>query len=114
VTAAGSDWRGDTLRLAFGATAALPDDATLTFAARGADSRCPLNAACVAAGDAEIVVRATAAGERRLHTDPGAGPNTVTAGGTTLRLIDLSPLPFAGRPAAPDADYAALFVVVRP
>ncbi len=114
--AGAASWRGDTLRLPFGAAADLPGGATLAFVAVGDDSRCPINALCVAAGDASITVRVSAGGaggERALHTDPRAGADTLTAGATALRLFGLTPLPWAPGPRAADADYVALFVAVR-
>jgi hypothetical protein len=109
-------WAGDTLHLPFGATAELPGGARLTFVARGADSRCPIDALCVWEGDAAITVRvagASGAGERTLRTNPRFAADTLTAGATALRLFGLVPAPRASGPAPDAADYAALFVVAR-
>jgi hypothetical protein len=111
---AAAAWRGDTLRLPFGATARLAGGASVAFVAVGADSRCPLDALCVAAGDASITVRtAGGAGERALHTDPRLAADTLTAGGTRLRLFGLVPYPSAPAPRPADAEYVALFVAER-
>jgi hypothetical protein len=109
-------WRGDTLWLPLGATAALDGGAAVTFVARGDDSRCPIDALCAWEGDAEVAVRVTApgaSGERRLHTSGRLAADTVTAGPTRLRLFGLLPARRASEPPPADAEVVALFVAVR-
>jgi hypothetical protein len=105
---------GDTLWLPLGATARLSGGGTLAFVARGDDSRCPANALCVWEGDAAITVRATAAGagagERVLRTNRRFGSDTITVGGTGLRLVGLLPFPIAGAPPAPSRDVVAVLI----
>lgn len=112
-------WRGDTLRLPLGATAAVGVGARLTFAARGDDSRCPVNVQCVWEGDAAITVRVSggatgATRDRVLHTSGRVGVDTVTAGGMRVRLVGLLPERREGEERAPGADVTALLVAVRP
>ena len=108
-----AEWVGDTLRLPFGASAALPGGAVVTFEARGEDSRCPIDALCVWEGDAAITVRVAGAGVRTVHTNSRAGADTLTAGTTTLRLFGLTPSLSTARPRPEDADVVALFVARR-
>jgi hypothetical protein len=102
-----AEWAGDTLRLPFGATAALPGGSALAFVARGDDSRCPIDALCVWEGDASVTVRvvggAGRAGERTLHTSARYAADTITAGGTRLRLFGVLPARRASAPPAAGA-----------
>lgn len=72
------------------------------------DSRCPLNAMCVSAGDAVATFRMTAGGldgEYELALND-ASKRTVTHRGFTLEFQALQPYPVAGQPTNP-ADYRA-------
>src|SRR6185503_3198683 len=65
---------GQPFDLKAGASAVLANDLKLTFDRVRADSRCPLDAICIQAGEAIVVVMlspsAGAQAERELHTTP--------------------------------------------
>lgn len=72
------------------------------------DSRCPIDAICVWAGDAEVVV-ALALGtgpssEHVLHWNTGAGSGSATVGDYRVSLVALDPMPLAGEVTRPE-DY---------
>ena len=98
--------------LAPGQTLELTSDVSVGFVAVLGDSRCPINAGCIQAGDA--VVRLTLAsrksrGDRDLHS---ATLTPVTFEDLELRLVELQPYPFGGRPTDP-GDYRATIHVRR-
>jgi hypothetical protein len=86
----------------------------LEFLEVTADSRCPIDAICVWAGDAtvHITVRDDGTSVRYdLHTgDPARA--TVVHGGLVIRLVELQPYPASTRPIAL-ADYRATFRITR-
>ena len=79
-----------------------------------ADSRCPLDAICVWAGDATVHVGLSEVGSTdraELHTgDPARA--TVTHRGFIIHLVDLQPYPASTRPIAP-AEYRVTLRVTR-
>lgn len=106
---------GLTIRIGLGETAQVADAGLeITFAEVLSDSRCPRGEACVWEGDAVIRLHLRAgveAGEAVLHTASG-GPGAAGIAGWHVELIDLQPVPVAGRPAPPDT-YTASLVVTR-
>lgn len=72
------------------------------------DSRCPVEAKCISAGDAAVVLSVrqgrAAAVEVTLHTM--AAPRDVTRGAWRIQLVDLVPQPSLRRPLAQE-DYVA-------
>ena len=101
--------------LAPGRSAVLRDGLRLRFDAVRSDSRCPMDALCVRAGEAVIAVTMTAAGEaaasRELETMP---PRTqATYSRFTITLVDLQPYPRSDRPIRPEAYVATFSVQVR-
>ncbi|HZR45465.1 MAG TPA: hypothetical protein VFA47_02080, partial [Candidatus Manganitrophaceae bacterium] len=86
------------------------------------DSRCPIDAACIRQGNAEVTVKLTQDGRPasflRLHTAaaPGRGkmehPNEANYLNYTIRLTDLQPSPKAGA-AIPQKSYVATFIVSK-
>ncbi|MES2660139.1 MAG: hypothetical protein V4689_16065 [Verrucomicrobiota bacterium] len=83
------------------------------------DSRCPINAKCVSAGDAEVVLRIKAGNQPaknyRLHTNDNPRRLVIPAnvfppdtGGIpksyVIRIATLNPLPYAGKPTK-QSDY---------
>ena len=85
----------------------------LRFSRVAQDSRCPADAVCVTAGDAEAVFEVTLSGRApgavSLHTAPGRGQQA-TVGDWTLTLSGLEPYPHASGPVAP-SDYRAMLRV---
>jgi hypothetical protein len=78
------------------------------------DSRCPIDAVCVWAGDATAQIELTAPGGRtgtvELHT-PG-DPKSATWNGVEITLLELQPAPRAGEPTRPAA-YSVRLQVER-
>ena len=103
---------GRPFELKAGATSALPDGTRLTFERVQSDSRCPIDATCITAGDAVISVSLQPArGEktaRELHTQPSG--SQISYGSYTIALTELQPYPRSTRETRP-ADYIATFVV---
>lgn len=95
-----------------GATAFLPDSTRLKFDRVLTESRCPLDAMCVSAGDASILVsfisRDGTGAARELHTQPDR--SQISYGSYTIALTGLQPYPRTTEPVVP-ADYVATFVV---
>src|SRR5581483_3803916 len=84
------------------------------------DSRCPIDAACIRQGNAEVTVKLTQGGRPpsslRLDTAaaPGRGktehPNEANYLNYTIRLTALQPAPKAGA-AIPQKNYIATFII---
>ena len=98
--------------LKVGATAFLPDSTRLRFDRVLTESRCPLDAICVSAGDASILVsfvsRDGTGAARELHTQPNG--SQVSYGSYTIALTGLQPYPRSTGPVVP-ADYVATLIV---
>jgi len=77
------------------------------------DSRCPVNALCIQAGDAiariDVVPTTGALATYDLHA---ANHQPVRHGDLTIELTELGPHPFAGRPIAP-TDYRLTLRITR-
>jgi hypothetical protein len=103
---------GTPFALKAGATATLPNGSRLTFERVSADSRCPMDALCVWAGDATVAVTVKApagtAEARELHTEPGR--SQMPFSDYTITLAALAPYPRSSQTIQP-ADYSATFVV---
>jgi hypothetical protein len=103
---------GRPFELKAGATSALPDGSRLTFNRVQSDSRCPMDAICVWAGDASIAITIRpgngAAQSHELHTQPTG--SQITYGAYTIALTALAPYPRASQPTPAD-QYVATFVV---
>ncbi len=95
-------FRGETLRLRFAKVAS--------------DSRCPEGVDCVWAGNAEVIIEASAGGARSrrtlsLNTNAGQGrAGEATYRGYTVKLVGLTPYPKAGRKIRQGEYVAALLV----
>jgi hypothetical protein len=104
--------RLDTVRVAFGRSV----DARgvkVTLAAVPNDSRCPINAVCIWAGDAAVALRFEKSGQATdvtLHTNPQAGVVSTAVGGAEFRLVGLTPAPVTPS-TAKESDYTAILVV---
>lgn len=95
-----------------GTSAMLRDGLKVTFDGVRGDSRCPMDALCVWAGDAVITVSLSQPGaiaaERALHTDPTGSEAQYLA--YVIKLIVLAPYPRSDRQIRP-ADYVATLTV---
>ena len=103
---------GRPFELKAGAASVLPDGTRLTFKEVQSDSRCPMDAMCVWAGDATVAITLAAATgpaeSRELHVQP-AGSKTSYAN-FTIALTALAPYPRSTGPIRA-GDYVATFVV---
>ena len=103
---------GQSFELRPGASAILRDGLKVAFDGVRADSRCPMDALCVWAGDATVTVRlsqpAATPAERALHTQAG-GPEAQYLAYVS-KLVALAPYPRSDRQIRPD-DYVATLAV---
>ena len=106
---------GKPLELKVGATATLAHGARLRFDEVRADSRCPIDANCIRAGDATVAISVARSGSafetRELRTDAPA--SQISYGNYVIRLTQLQPYPRSDRAATP-SDYGATFIVEAP
>ena len=103
---------GQPLELHPGTSEIVSDGLKVTFDGVRADSRCPMDALCVWAGDAIVAVSVSQPGamtaERALHTDPtGAEAQYLSY---VIKLVALAPYPRSDRQIRP-ADYVATLTV---
>lgn len=80
-------------KLKFGESVLLNNEMLITFISVGADSRCPIDAVCVWAGDAEIKLKIKKGGLEKdvvLHT--GLSPRSFVVDGYEIILTDVLPL----------------------
>jgi hypothetical protein len=93
---------GDTLHIELGRSASVDGGRlVLTFAAHGADSRCPATAVCVWMGDVAVRIIAgvrNTSVERQLHT--GIEPHSFTVGRYVVTVVGLLPYPGTEPPDA--------------
>ena len=88
-------------------------DLRLTFRSVEGDSRCPIGAVCVWAGDGEIALKieqGSKAAVAALHTT--LEPKKTEWNGYTISLVSLTPAPKSGTQTNP-ADYRAEILVTR-
>ncbi len=104
---------GASFKLGLGETAVVRETClTVRFDAVPEDSRCPLDVECPSAGNARVALTLLPAGgepsglELNTLLEPRAG----TAAGHAVALLDLTPMPEAGRPIPPDEVRAKLRV----
>ena len=98
--------------IALGKTVALAGTAQqVTFTAVTEDSRCPIDAVCVWAGNARVSLRVTAAGtDSTIALNTGSEPRSATVNRFRVELRGLVPAPRAGTPTPPEAYRATLRV----
>jgi hypothetical protein len=105
---------GTPFDMKIGTTAVVPGGLAIRFDAVASDSRCPINATCVHAGEAVVVMtfaeRSRTRVQRELRTTPNG--SQVTHADYTISLMELQPYPFAGHPT-PQSDYVATVTVTR-
>lgn len=87
----------------------------LTFDSVLSDSRCPINATCVWAGEARVALTAStrSRGRAKVEMSTHGDASTLSFGGFIIRLTELQPYPFAGHPTPP-GDYVVTLVVDNP
>jgi len=105
---------GQPFDLKAGTSAVLADDLKLTFDRVRADSRCPLDAICIQAGEAIVVLTlsqtAGAQAERELRTTPAF--SEVSYLSYAIKLVALAPYPRSTQQIRPE-DYVATLTVER-
>lgn len=88
------------------------DDLRIRFDTVRSDSRCPMDALCVRAGEAVIALTVGRTGEvpvgRELDTTPARSSTTYL--NFTITLSSLQPYPQSGRQIQP-GDYIGTFIV---
>ena len=103
---------GRSFDLRVGDTALTTDDVRITFDTVRSDSRCPLDALCVRAGEAVIALTIGKVGEvpvgRELDTTPARSSTTFL--NFTITLSSLQPFPRSGLQIQP-GDYIGTFIV---
>jgi hypothetical protein len=103
---------GQSFELRRGTSAILQDGVKVMFGDVRSDSRCPMDAVCVWAGDAVVTVRlsppAGSQVERELHTQPSGSEASYLA--YVIKLVSLSPYPRSDRQIRPD-DYVAILTI---
>ena len=103
---------GKPFDLKAGAVSTLPDGSRLRFERVQSDSRCPMDAMCVWAGDATIAVTLNppkgSTESREMHTQPTG--SQISYAGYTITLTALAPYPRSNQ-EIPAAGYIATFVV---
>jgi len=104
---------GQPFELRAGTSAILDEALTITFERVSTDSRCPMDALCIWAGDAVVSVSISqgAGGwvRRELHTDPSGSETSYSM--YSIKLLALAPYPRSDRQIRPE-DYVATLSVV--
>ena len=108
----------DTLVLAIGQEATVPGtDLKVRVEAVRNDSRCPIDAICVWAGDAEVEItlsRNSASSRHVVHWANGPNrPGSASAHGYRVALVQLDPMPRAATGAPAPSAYRAYLKVER-
>src|SRR5262245_32733115 len=105
---------GQPFDLKAGTSAALADGLTLTFDRVRADSRCPLDAICIQAGEAIVVLTlsqsAATQAEREVRTTPAL--SEVSYLSYVIKLVALAPYPRSTQQIRPE-EYVATLTVDR-
>ena len=104
--------KGEPFDLRIGESALTTDDVRIRFDTVRSDSRCPMDAICVRAGEAIIALTLSRTGEaavgRELDTTPARSSTTFL--NFVITLSQLQPYPRSDRQIQP-GDYVATFVV---
>ena len=102
---------GKPFELKAGETALLSDGARIQFTAVSGDSRCPMDAQCVWAGDATVAISVSRSGKPaaacELHTQQSG--SQISCGDYVIRLTALAPYPRSGKTIAAQ-DYVATLI----
>jgi hypothetical protein len=88
-----------------------PQGLKITFTKVPADSRCPIDAVCVWAGDGEVALKAQQLGrDAALSLHTMLDPRSAVFNGFRIELVHLTPVRRASEPVAAK-DYVAQLVV---
>ena len=103
------------VELRAGSSATLEGGLTIAFDRVTSDSRCPMNAFCVWAGDAIVAVSLSQGpggpAARELHTDARASEASYLA--YSIKLLTLAPYPQTDREIRPEDYVATIEVTTR-
>jgi len=103
---------GQSFELRAGSSATVEGGLTIAFNGVKSDSRCPMDALCVWAGDAIVAVSLSQSGgdraDRELHTASTGSEASYRA--YSVKLVALAPYPRSDRPIRPQ-DYAATLAI---
>jgi hypothetical protein len=106
---------GQSFELRAGASASVQGGLTMVFERVASDSRCPMDAFCVWAGDATLALRLSrGTGQpamRELHTQ--ASGSEIVFATYSIKLVSLGPYPRSDRQIKPE-DYVATLTVTTP
>jgi hypothetical protein len=106
---------GKSFELKAGAIATLPDGSRFKFNSVSDDSRCPMDANCVWAGDATVGISLSRPGSaneaRELHLQSSGA--SISYGGYVIELTALAPYPKVNRQIGA-SDYVATFTLHTP
>ena len=105
---------GDPFNLRVGQSAVLPGGLRMSFNRVVSDSRCPIDANCITAGEARLALQlsvgSTAVVEREVLVD-SAAPE-VSFSSYTIKALALMPVPRSDRATRPE-EFVATFSVTR-
>jgi hypothetical protein len=105
---------GQPFDLRAGVSAVVADDLKVTFNGVRSDSRCPVDAVCIQAGEAIVALTlspsAAAPVERELRTSPGL--SEVSYLSYVVKLVALAPYPKSTQQIRPE-DYVATLSIDR-
>jgi len=103
---------GQSFELRAGSSVTVEGGLTIAFTGVKSDSRCPMDALCVWAGDAIVAVSLSQSGgdraDRELHTASTGSEASYRA--YSVKLVALAPYPRSDRPIRPQ-DYAATLAI---
>jgi hypothetical protein len=106
---------GTPFDLKVGQTAVLEGGLTIRFDAVPADSRCPMDAICVWAGEARVAMTLSARSAPRVQREWKTSPanDQVSYEDYSIKLTGLQPYPQGGRTIS-QGDYVATLTVIKP
>ena len=105
---------GSPFELKVGQSAVVPGGLTVRFDAVLSDSRCPIDAICVQAGEARIAMTLSVSPRDRVQREWRTNPTgfEVRFDDFAIQLGELHPYPASSAPTAP-GDYVATLTVTR-
>ena len=105
---------GTPFELKVGQSAVVPGGLTVRFDTVLSDSRCPIDAICVHAGEARIAMTLSLSPRDRVQREWRTNPTgfEVRFDDFAVQLGELYPYPASSRPTAP-GDYVATVTVIR-
>lgn len=105
---------GSPFELKLGHSAVVPGGLTITFDAVTSDSRCPIDAICITAGEARLAMTLDDGSRDKVQREWRTNPTNdrVSYGEFDIELRELQPYPSSGT-TIPQRDYIATLRVSR-